>query len=83
MGSCAERFASLVEPCKAQAAAAGVRLLVEPAMGFNADIHIAHTFDDTVKLAKLAGIGTCIDLQQVWFESDLRSASPAPCRTAG
>ena len=69
----AQRFTALVEPCKALAEAAGVRLLVEPAMGFNADIHIAHTFDDTVKLAGIAGIDLCIDLQQVWFESEIES----------
>jgi hypothetical protein len=39
-----------------------VRLLVETASDFNVDIHIAHTLDDTIRLAEIAGIGVCIEL---------------------
>jgi hypothetical protein len=34
-----------------------VRLLVENASSFNADLHIAHTLPDTIALATAAGIG--------------------------
>jgi sugar phosphate isomerase/epimerase len=68
----AERFAVLVAPCREQAAAAGVRLLVENASVFNADIHIAHTLTDTITLAELAGIGVCMDLHTCWVEAGLR-----------
>jgi sugar phosphate isomerase/epimerase len=44
----AERFAALIAPCAAAAAAQGIRVLVENAPSFNADIHIAHTLADTI-----------------------------------
>ncbi|MDE8651099.1 sugar phosphate isomerase/epimerase family protein [Novosphingobium album (ex Liu et al. 2023)] len=68
----ATRLAELIAPCRDLAAARGVRLLVENANCFNADIHIAHTIDDTIRLAELAGIGVCIDLGAGWFEGGLR-----------
>lgn len=67
----AARFAELIAPCRTHAAARGVTLLVETANLLNADIHIAHTLDDTIRLADLAGIGVTIDLGACWFESGL------------
>lgn len=67
----AERFAQLLAPCTARAADAGVRLLVENASAFNADIHIAHTLADTITLAEAAGIGVCIDVHACWVEAGL------------
>ncbi len=75
----AERFGELVAPCRARAEAAGVRLLVENASNFNADIHIAHTLPDTVALATTAGIGVCIDVHACWAEAGLSEL----IRTAG
>jgi len=68
----AERFAELIAPCRSLAADHGVRLLVETASEFNVDIHIAHTLDDTIKLAEIAGIGVCLELHACWFESGLQ-----------
>lgn len=68
----AERCAELIAPCRELAGARGVNLLVETANLLNADIHIAHTLDDTIKLAEICGIGVCIDLGACWFESDLK-----------
>ena len=68
----AARFAELIAPCLKPAEENGVRLLVETASDFNADIHIAHTLDDTVRLAEIAGIGVCIDFHPIWFEADLK-----------
>ena len=65
----AARFAELVAPCRAQAAASGVRLLVENASALNADIHIAHTLPDTLLLAETAGIGLCLELHACWMEA--------------
>lgn len=67
----AARFAALIAPCRDAAAAQGVALSVETANLFNADIHITHTLDDTIRLAEIAGIGVTIDLGACWFESDL------------
>lgn len=69
----AARLADLIAPCRELAAKRGVRLLVENANPFNADIHIAHTIDDTVRLAWIAGIGVCLDLGACWHEADLKA----------
>lgn len=69
----AARLAELIAPCRDLAKARGVHLLVETANMLNADIHIAHTIDDTVRLAEIAGIGVCIDLGASWFEGGLQA----------
>ena len=68
----ATRLAELIAPCRKVAEARGVHLLVETANMLNADIHIAHTIDDTVRLAEIAGIGVCLDLGASWFEGGLQ-----------
>ena len=70
--SAAARLAKLIAPCRDLARQRGVHLLVETANMLNADIHIAHTLDDTVRLAQIAGIGVCIDLGASWFEGALQ-----------
>lgn len=67
----AARFAALVAPCRDLAEAKNIALSVETANLLNADIHIAHTLDDTIRLAELAGIGVTIDLGACWFEGGL------------
>ncbi|MET1756835.1 sugar phosphate isomerase/epimerase family protein [Novosphingobium sp. RD2P27] len=69
----AQRLTRLIAPCRELAEARGVRLLVENANPFNADIHIAHTIEDTVRLAEMADIGVCIDLGACWYEGDLKA----------
>lgn len=68
----ADRFAELVAPCRNAAQQKGVVLLVENASALNADIHIAHALPDTVRLARIAGIGVCVDLHACWTEAALR-----------
>ena len=68
----AERFAELIAPCNAVARERGIPLLVENASAFNADIHIAHTLADAIRLAEIAEIGVCIDLHGCWCEAGLR-----------
>lgn len=68
----ATRFAELIAPCRAAAQQKGIALLVENASALNADIHIAHALPDTVRLARIAGIGVCIDLHACWTEAALR-----------
>lgn len=69
----AERLAQLISPCRELAAARNVTLMVETANLLNADIHIAHTLDDTIRAAEIAEIGVCIDLGACWFESGLKN----------
>jgi sugar phosphate isomerase/epimerase len=69
----AERFAGLIAPCLEAARARGLTLLVENANSLNADIHIAHTLPDAIRLAEIAGIGLCMELHACWMEAGLRS----------
>lgn len=68
----ADRFAALIAPCKADAKAKGVRLLVENASALNVDIHSAHTLPDAIRMAEIAGIGVCLELHACWMEGALR-----------
>jgi sugar phosphate isomerase/epimerase len=68
----AQAMARLIAPCRERAADRGIALSVETANLLNADIHIAHTLDDAIRLAEVAGIGVTIDLGASWFESDLK-----------
>jgi sugar phosphate isomerase/epimerase len=67
----ADRFGELLAPCRRRAETHGVRLLVENASPFNADIHIAHTLTDTMTLAAAADIGVCVDVHACWVEAGL------------
>lgn len=67
----AERFAALIAPCNATATEQGVRVLVENASAFTADIHMVHTLADAVALAELSGIGVCIEWHACWLEGGL------------
>jgi len=68
----AARFSAGVAPCVAQAQAAGVKLMVEPAPALYSDMHIAHSLPDTLLLAQMAGIGVCIDVASCWAEAGLK-----------
>lgn len=68
----AERFSELLAPCREQARAKGIALLVENASPLTVDIHMAHSLPDALRLAQRAQIGLCIDLHACWFEAGLR-----------
>lgn len=68
----AQRFADLLAPCRDAAQKAGVALLVENASSLNVDIHMAHTLPDATRLARIAGIGVCVELHACWGEALLR-----------
>lgn len=68
----AERFAAAIAPCVAQANAAGLKLMVETAPPMYADMHLAHSLRDTLTLAKMAGIGVCVDIYACWAEAGLK-----------
>lgn len=67
----AERFARAVEPCVAEAEAAGILLAVENAGAQNAHRHLAHSLRDALTLAEIAGIGVCMDIFNCWWEAGL------------
>lgn len=66
-------FAEAIAPCVEQSERAGVQLMVETTNPFLADLHIAHSLADTIKLADIAGIGVCLDLYACWTGSDMKS----------
>ena len=68
----AEHFCAAVAPCVRHAEQAGVALAIENASALYADIHFAHTLQDTITLAEMAGVGVCIDLFGCWAEAGLR-----------
>jgi sugar phosphate isomerase/epimerase len=70
----AAAFSAAIAPCVTRAREAGVALLIENAPALYADIHIAHTLRDAVRLAELAGIGVCIDICGCWTEAGLRES---------
>lgn len=68
----AAALAKLIAPCRTLAAQHGIQLMIETANLLNADIHFAHTLEDTIRAAEIAQIGVCIDLGACWFEGDLK-----------
>lgn len=79
----AQRFAGIIAPCLDAARARDVWLLVETASHLNVDMHIAHTLDDTIRLAEIAKIGVCIELQACWFEGNLKEKFARAVPNAG
>lgn len=67
----ADVFAESIEPCLGAANDAGIDLMIENAPAQYADLHIAHSLRDTIRLAKLANIGVCIDLFSCWADADI------------
>jgi sugar phosphate isomerase/epimerase len=79
----AEAFAAAIAPCAAAARQAGVALLIEGTPTLYADLNIALTLRDTVRLAEMADVGICLDTFACWTEAGLEEtiARAAPrCR---
>ena len=64
-------FCEAVAPCVREARDAGVALGLECALPLLAHVHFAHSLRDAVALARLAGIGVCIDVFGCWTEAGL------------
>jgi sugar phosphate isomerase/epimerase len=69
----ARRFSAAVGPCAAAARAQGLDLLIECAPAQYADMHIAHSLADTIKLAEISGVGVCMELFFCWADAELRT----------
>lgn len=67
----AARFASLVAPCIERARQHGLALMIENAPALYADLHIAHSLNDTIMLAERSGTGVCLELFFCWAEAGL------------
>ncbi|MCE7795462.1 sugar phosphate isomerase/epimerase [Sphingobium sufflavum] len=67
----ADAFAEAVRPCVERGRAAGVAIAIENASGLYADIHIAHSLSDTIRLAEIADVALCIETYFGWPEAGL------------
>ncbi len=67
----ADVFAEAVRPCVEHGRAAGVDIAIENAPGLYADIHIAHSLADTIRLAEIADVAICIETHFCWAEAGL------------
>ncbi|RJF91287.1 sugar phosphate isomerase/epimerase family protein [Sphingomonas cavernae] len=67
----ADGFAERVAPCAEAARQAGLALMIENAPALYADIHIAHSLADTIRLAEQAKIGVCVELFFCWGDAGL------------
>ena len=65
----AECFCAAIAPCIAEAADAGVLLMVENTPQVYAEVNIVHSLRDTITLAEMAGIGICLDVFSCWTEA--------------
>jgi len=69
----AARFVEAIVPCREEAAARGICLMIENASVLYADIHICHSLGDTLRLAEMAQIGVCVELFHCWGEAGLEA----------
>ncbi|HEX7852752.1 MAG TPA: TIM barrel protein [Sphingobium sp.] len=67
----ADAFAEAVRPCIERGRAAGVSVAIENASGLYADIHLAHSLADTIRLAEIANTDICIETYFCWVEAGL------------
>lgn len=67
----ADAFAEAVRPCVERAKGAGVAIAIENASGLYADLHIAHSLSDTIRLAGIADVSLCIESYFCWPEAGL------------
>jgi sugar phosphate isomerase/epimerase len=67
----ADAFAATMAPLVAQAAAAGVALVLEHTNSLRADVGFVHTLRDAVDLARRVGLGVCLEVNACWGERNL------------
>lgn len=67
----ADCFCEAIAPCVGRAKAAGIELAIENASALYAELHIAHSLADTIRLAEMANIGVCVELFFCWAEANL------------
>ena len=67
----AERYCADMAPLVARARERGVRLAVEPTNPLRCDVSFVYTVRDAIDLARMAGIGVCVDFYSAWYERGL------------
>jgi sugar phosphate isomerase/epimerase len=67
----AEKYCREMAPLVARADAVGVKLAVEPTNPLRSDVSFVYTVRDAIDLARMAGIGVCLDFYSAWYERGL------------
>ena len=67
----AEKYCEDMAPLVARAKELGVRLAVEPTNPLRSDVSFVYTVRDAIDLARMAGIGVCVDFYSAWYERGL------------
>ena len=67
----AEKYRADMGPLVARAEKVGVRLAVEPTNPLRSDVSFVYTVRDAIDLARMAGIGVCVDFYSSWYERGL------------
>jgi sugar phosphate isomerase/epimerase len=70
----AERFCEGIAPCVPIARQAGLELMIENSPPVFAHLHLGLCLADALSLARMAGIGVCIDIFGCWTQAGLRAA---------
>lgn len=67
----AAKYCEAMAPIVLRARELGVRLAVEPTNPLRSDVSFVHTVRDAIDLARMAGIGVCVDFYSCWYERGL------------
>jgi sugar phosphate isomerase/epimerase len=67
----AEKYCEHMAPHVARAKELGVWLAAEPTNPLRSDVSFVFTVRDAIDLARMAGVGVCIDFYSAWYERGL------------
>ncbi|MCW2526919.1 MAG: xylose isomerase-like enzyme [Pseudonocardiales bacterium] len=67
----AAAYRDAVDPMRERAAQVGVRLAIESTNPLRISLNLGHSLRDTVEIAELAGVSTCIDIYGCFAEAHL------------
>jgi sugar phosphate isomerase/epimerase len=73
----ADAFVRAVAPVVQEASRAGMTIAVENTNGLRFDLGFLHNLRDTIDVARRAGVGVCMEVNNVWGERALRETIAA------
>jgi len=73
----AAAFVEAVRPVVEEARADGMTIAVENTNGLRFDLGFLHNLRDTIDVAKRAGVGVCMEVNNIWGERALRATIAA------
>ena len=73
----ADAFVEALRPVVEEARAGGMTIAVENTNGLRFDLGFLHNLRDTIDVAKRAGVGVCMEVNNIWGERALRATIAA------